>query len=33
MNGEQEWRIRMQDRAEEQGPALDKLADYVVEVR
>ena len=30
-DGEGEWHIRMQDRAEEQGPVLDRLREYVVE--
>jgi hypothetical protein len=29
LDGEKEWHIRMQDRAEEQGPILDRLQDYV----
>jgi len=29
LDGEKEWHIRMQDRAEEQGPILDNLKDYV----
>lgn len=30
MDGEHEWHIRMQDRAEEQGPIIDRLHEYVV---
>ncbi len=33
VDGEREWHIRMQDRAEEQQPVLDGLKEYVVEVR
>ncbi len=29
LDNEREWHIRMQDRAEEQGPILDKLWEYV----
>jgi Domain of unknown function (DUF3601) len=29
LDGEREWHIRMQDRAEEQGPILDRLHEYV----
>lgn len=29
LDGDREWHIRMQDRAEEQGPILDKLYEYV----
>ncbi len=29
LDGDREWHIRMQDRAEEQGPILDRLQDYV----
>lgn len=29
LDGEREWHIRMQDRAEEQGPILDSLHEYV----
>ena len=29
LDGEKEWHIRMQDRAEEQGPILDNLRDYI----
>lgn len=32
LDGEREWHIRMQDRAEEQGPVLDRFQDYVVAV-
>ncbi len=32
LDGEREWHIRMQDRAEEQGPVLDRLHEYVVAV-
>lgn len=32
LDGTQEWQIRLQQRAEEQGPLLDHLADYVQEV-
>ena len=32
LDGEREWHIRMQDRAEEQGPVLDALEAYVVAV-
>lgn len=30
-DGEKQWHIRMQDRAEEQGPILDTLRDYIAE--
>lgn len=33
VDGEREWHIRMQDRAEEQQPVLDSLKEYVVEAR
>lgn len=29
LDGEKEWHIRMQDRAEEQGPILDNLREYI----
>lgn len=32
LEGTREWHIRMQDRAEEQGPILDHLRDYIAPV-
>lgn len=29
LDGDREWHIRMQDRAEAQGPILDRLREYV----